>query len=253
MRSHAKVLKKIRTQKMRFWGLIGATIGLMIWQNHFIVTGILSNIYHNIGIVLLFLFGYVLASIKLYGLGNDVRALLALEETYADLRRSVVEDSPEEKEARFRKVLEPGIVFRRSRILGHVYEICVEELLRTRSMKVSVGTMQQILHAVDISLSRERSALNYITGMLIMLGLIGTFIGLMEMVASVGGIIGGVANADSASPDAVQGLMRALEKPLVGMATGFSASLFGLAGSVLVGLATRFYSDAAHVVKEEFE
>ncbi len=67
------------------------------------------------------------------------------------------------------------------------------------------------------------------------------------------GIIGGVANADSASPEAVQGLMKALEKPLVGMATGFSASLFGLAGSVLVGLATRFYSDAAHVVKEEFE
>ncbi len=252
MRSHSNILKKIKTQKIRFGALVGATLALIAWQNHFVINGILANVYHNATIVILFLFGFVLAGLKLFALGNDVRALLALEETYGDLRHNSEPDS-EQNLARFAKALKPGIVFRRSRILGHVYELCVEELLRTRSMKVSVGTMQQILHAVDVSLSRERSALNYITGLLVLLGLIGTFIGLMEMVGSVGGIIGGVANSDASSQDAVKGLMRDLQAPLIGMATGFSASLFGLAGSLLVGLGARFFADAAHGVKEEFE
>lgn len=252
MSSHSSVLKKIRTQRIRFGLLIGALVALGTWQNHFIVNGVLANVYHNAGIIVVFFFGLVLAGVKIRGLDNDVKALLALSETYADLRKPLAPNASDTEE-RFAKVTEPAVVFGRSRILGHVYELCVEELQRTRSMKVGVATMQQILHAVETSLARERSLLNYITGMLVLLGLIGTFIGLMEMVGSVGKIIGGVANSDASSQDAIKGLMRDLERPLTGMATGFSASLFGLAGSMIVGLAARFYGDAAHAVKEEFE
>ncbi len=252
MTSHSSVLKKIRTQRIRLGLLLIGLIGLSVWQNHFIVSGVLANVYHNAGIIVVFLFGLTLAGVKMFGLDNDVKALLALSETYSDLRKPFAPNASETEE-RFTKVMEPAVVFGRSRILGHVYELCVEELQRTRSMKVGVATMQQILHAVETSLARERSLLNYITGALVLLGLIGTFIGLMEMVGSVGKIIGGVANSDASSQEAIKGLMRDLERPLIGMATGFSASLFGLAGSMIVGLAARFYGDAAHAVKEEFE
>jgi hypothetical protein len=82
---------------------------------------------------------------------------------------------------------------------------------------------------------------------------IGTFIGLMEMVGSVGGIIGGLARSDNSSPDAIKQLIRDLEAPLVGMATGFSASLFGLGGSLILGLMARFTTQAANAVRDELE
>jgi hypothetical protein len=90
-------------------------------------------------------------------------------------------------------------------------------------------------------------------GLLVFLGLIGTFIGLMKMVGSVGGIIGGLAGADAGSNAAFQKLLADLEAPLVGMATGFSASLFGLFSSLVLGLIARFVASAGNVIKEEVE
>jgi hypothetical protein len=252
MHSLKKLESTIQTQIIRTAILYGALAGLVYWQFHFVYTGIVANLYHNTLIVIVFLFGATIATLKLFGFYNDSKALGALKETFETLRHEEVA-TEDQKLERYKRCLVPGTVFKRSKILGHVYELCMEELLRTRSMKVSVGTMQQVLHAVESSTMHERSILNYITGVLVLLGLIGTFIGLMEMVGSVGGIIGGVANSDSASPDAVKGLLHDLEAPLIGMATGFSASLFGLFGSLVIGLATRFMSDAAHAVREEFE
>jgi acetolactate synthase regulatory subunit len=85
------------------------------------------------------------------------------------------------------------------------------------------------------------------------MGLIGTFIGLMEMVASVGGIIGGLNEAGTGSEDAIKNVLRDLQAPLTGMATGFSASLFGLFGSLSLGLIARFGTTAANAIKREFE
>eukprot|EP01037_Dinobryon_pediforme_P032678 gene32678-37738_t len=72
------------------------------------------------------------------------------------------------------------------------------------------------------------------------------------MVGSVGGIIGGLAKGD-ASPDSMKQLIHDLEAPLVGMATGFSCSLFGLFSSLMLGLLGRFLATGVHAVKNEFE
>ena len=85
------------------------------------------------------------------------------------------------------------------------------------------------------------------------MGLIGTFIGLMEMVASVGGIVGGLAKAGTGSDEAIKSVIRDLEAPLVGMATGFSASLFGLFGSLALGLIARFIDGALQALRHDFE
>src|SRR5262249_43371822 len=131
--------------------------------------------------------------------------------------------------------------------------LTIEELARTKHMRISLGTMESMVSAILSKIVHERAILQYITGLLVFLGLIGTFIGLMEMVGSVGNIIGGIANADAASNEAFRKLLRDLQEPLVGMATGFSGSLFGLFTSLVLGLIGRFTNSAVYIVKEEFE
>jgi hypothetical protein len=101
-------------------------------------------------------------------------------------------------------------------------------------------------------MARERGLVGYVSGLAIFLGLIGTFVGLMEMVHSVGGIIGSLAGAN-ASPESIQNLIKALQAPLTGMAQGFSASLFGLFASLVLSLIGRFANSANYSVKEQFE
>ena len=93
------------------------------------------------------------------------------------------------------------------------------------------------------------------SGLLVFMGLIGTFIGLLHMVGSMGGIIGTLASSagGAGSTDAFQQLLGALQEPLKGMASGFAASLFGLFSSLVVGLLARFAGQAAGVLKHEFE
>jgi hypothetical protein len=86
---------------------------------------------------------------------------------------------------------------------------------------------------------------------LIFLGLLGTFYGLLETVRSVGGVIGGLSIGGGDPASAFNNLKQGLESPLAGMATAFSASLFGLAGSLVLGFLdlqagqaqNRFYND----------
>jgi hypothetical protein len=242
--------KQIRIQSVRIGILYCLLGGLVTWQWHFVHTGINSNPYLNWGIIGVFLFGTFLAVRSMLMLRDEAQALAALKEVYADVQSDRAGDDPL---MRHERCFTPGIVFSRPRILGHVFELTLDELLRTRHMRISIATMQNLLQAIDVKAAHDRALLHYITGLLVFLGLIGTFIGLMEMVASVGGIIGSLANTDNGSSDAVKRLIHDLEAPLVGMATGFSSSLFGLFTSLVLGLVLRFTATATHSVKEEFE
>jgi hypothetical protein len=75
----------------------------------------------------------------------------------------------------------------------------------------------------------------------------------MEMVGSVGNIIGSLQGMQTASGSAIQQLLKSLEEPLRGMATGFSSSLFGLFGSLVLGVISRMGSTAHGAMKDEFE
>lgn len=225
---------------------------LVVWQNHFIWVGINANPYLNGMIVAVFLFGSVKGILLITGMSNERTALEALKEAYSDAlaRRSEDQRNPLWRHYR---CFEPGIVFRKPRLIGHIFDLALDEIARARGVRISIETMSALLHAVDRKISTERSLLTYLTGLSIFLGLIGTFIGLMEMVGSVGGIIGGLARSDDASAESIKQLIRDLEAPLVGMATGFSASLFGLFGSLVMGLLTRFGAQASNAVRDELE
>lgn len=78
---------------------------------------------------------------------------------------------------------------------------------------------------------------NFIVGGLIALGLTGTFIGLLETMLGISAMLGGInAGGGGDMTEAIMGLIGELQKPLAGMGTAFSASLFGLIGSVTLGM-----------------
>src|SRR6184192_2591143 len=84
-------------------------------------------------------------------------------------------------------------------------------------------------------LDETRETSRYLIGVLVFLGLLGTFYGLLETVRSVGGVIGALNVSTSDLVRAFADLKAGLESPLHGMATAFSSSLFGLAGSLVLG------------------
>jgi hypothetical protein len=105
---------------------------------------------------------------------------------------------------------------------------------RIGRMSMSSQTMRSILDSIAIRLDEARDISRYMTGLLIFLGLLGTFWGLIETVTSVGGVIGNLKVGGDASAT-FDTLREGLAAPLSGMGISFSSSLFGLAGSLVLG------------------
>ena len=118
-------------------------------------------------------------------------------------------------------------------------------------VSLSATSMQTLLDGIASRLDETRETSRYLIGVLIFLGLLGTFYGLLETVRSVGGVIGTLNVGSGDLARAFADLKAGLESPLHGMATAFSSSLFGLAGSLVLGFLdlqagqaqNRFYND----------
>ena len=106
---------------------------------------------------------------------------------------------------------------------------------RKGRMQLNALSMRSILDSVGSRLDEQRETSRYMIGLLIFLGLLGTFWGLLHTVTSVGATIHNL-NVETTDPATVfQNLKAGLEGPLSGMGTSFSSSLFGLAGSLILG------------------
>jgi len=120
-----------------------------------------------------------------------------------------------------------------------------------RRVSLSASSLQTLLDGIGSRLAETRETSRYLIGVLIFLGLLGTFYGLLETVRSVGGVLGGLSVGGSDAARAFADLKSGLESPLAGMSTAFSSSLFGLAGSLVLGFLdlqagqaqNRFYND----------
>jgi hypothetical protein len=99
---------------------------------------------------------------------------------------------------------------------------------------ISAQTMRAFLDSLATRLDEARDISRYLTGLLVFLGLLGTFWGLIETVGSVGGIINGL-KVGGDSDTVFDALKQGLAAPLGGMGISFSSSLFGLAGSLILG------------------
>ena len=104
-----------------------------------------------------------------------------------------------------------------------------------RRVSLSASSLQALLDGISSRLNETRETSRYLIGVLVFLGLLGTFYGLLETVRSVGGVIGALSIGSGDVARAFADLKSGLQSPLHGMATAFSASLFGLAGSLVLG------------------
>jgi hypothetical protein len=125
-------------------------------------------------------------------------------------------------------------------------------LIHNRSSRaaLSVTTTRSLLDSIWARLDESREIVRYLAGLLVFLGLLGTFWGLIDTVGSVGRIISSLRTGQD-SAVLFDELKNSLAGPLQGMGLSFSASLFGLAGSLVLGFLdlqagqaqSRFYTE----------
>lgn len=118
-------------------------------------------------------------------------------------------------------------------------------------VSLSATSLRTLLDGIGTRLEETRETSRYLIGLLVFLGLLGTFYGLLETVGAVGGVLGALGTTGGDAARAFNDLKSGLEAPLGGMSTAFSSSLFGLAGSLVLGFLdlqaglaqNRFYND----------
>ncbi|MSO71007.1 MAG: flagellar motor protein MotA [Alphaproteobacteria bacterium] len=120
----------------------------------------------------------------------------------------------------------------RPKLLGPMVRMLAERQGRTT---ISAMSMRSILDGVSARLDESRDISRYMIGLLIFLGLLGTFWGLMGTIQKVGSVIGNLNITGTDVQALFEELKKALREPLDGMGTAFSASLFGLASSLVLG------------------
>jgi len=100
---------------------------------------------------------------------------------------------------------------------------------------LSTTAMRSLLDGISSRLDESRELSRYMTGLLIFLGLLGTFWGLLKTVSSVSEVIGGMSLGNGDMNLMFEQLKSGLTRPLAGMGTAFSASMYGLAGALVLG------------------
>jgi len=97
------------------------------------------------------------------------------------------------------------------------------------------SSISRLIENTDMSLSSVRETSRYLVGLLVFLGLLGTFWGLLKTIGSVGNVISGLGIDDTNVAGFFNSLKDGLNAPLQGMSIAFSSSLLGLAGSLILG------------------
>ncbi len=104
-----------------------------------------------------------------------------------------------------------------------------------RRLTLSAGATRSLLDSLASRLDESRELSRYMTGLLIFLGLLGTFWGLLKTIGAVADVIGAMSVGTGDVAAMFDRLKAGLALPLQGMGTAFSASLFGLAGALILG------------------
>jgi biopolymer transport protein ExbB/TolQ len=184
---------------------------VIVFLYPFLQTAFLSNIYINLIIILALVFGLIFNVYNLSRLNSD----------YSSLANFNIHKSPQ--------------VFLDS-----------SSLLKGLSQQIHEGDgrytfksskIEKILESVDMSLLSLRETSRYLVGLLVFLGLLGTFWGLLKTIGSVGNVISGLGIDDTNVAGFFNSLKDGLNAPLQGMSVAFSSSLLGLAGSLILGFA----------------
>ena len=169
----------------------------------------LSNIFINLIILLALAVGIIFNIVKLIGLSNDFSSLVnfdinkssqSFNNNSVNLKNVIVDLKP----------IDGRFVFKSSSIT-------------------------RLIENTEMTLSSVRETSRYLVGLLVFLGLLGTFWGLLKTIGSVGNVISGLGIDDTNVAGFFNSLKDGLNAPLQGMSIAFSSSLLGLAGSLILG------------------
>ncbi len=165
------------------------------------------------------------------GLNGLIVGVLGLGIIYAF--RQVIRLYPEIRWVNAFRIADPGLaITHKPRLLAPMATMLRD---RTGALSLSTAAMRSFMDSIGSRLDEARDTGRYLVGLLVFLGLLGTFWGLLETINSVGRAID---TLDSKATDNVQlfgDLKAGLSAPLKGMGTAFSSSLLGLAGSLVLG------------------
>ncbi len=124
---------------------------------------------------------------------------------------------------------------------------------KTGRLSLSTLSLRTLLDGIHSRIEESHEISRYLIGLLIFLGLLGTFWGLLETVNAVAETIGGLSGGVGDPAILFEELKSGLETPLSGMGTAFSSSLFGLAGSLALGFLELQASQAHNRFLNELE
>lgn len=162
----------------------------------------------------------IIVAVLLIGVAENIRQVLILYPEVAWIRGFQAE------------VHIPGSTLRRIRLLSPMVAMLGER--RSGRLQLSATATRAVLDGISARLEESRDLSRYLVGLLIFLGLLGTFWGLLETVSAVSGVIASLSGSTDVSV-LFNDLQAGLKAPLSGMGTAFGTSLFGLAGSLVVG------------------
>ena len=131
------------------------------------------------------------------------------------------------------RISDPGLTVEKSPVLLAPMATMLRD--RTGQLSLATGAMRSLLNSVASRLEEQRETTRYLIGLLIFLGLLGTFWGLLETVSTVGATINSLDTNAGESVLLFDQLKEGLAGPLRGMGIAFSSSMFGLAGSLIIG------------------
>ncbi len=181
------------------------------------------------------------------GLNGLIIAVLVVGIVYAF--RQVLRLYPEINWVNNFRISDPGIATDKQPVLLLPMATMLRD--RTGHLALATGSARTLLESVASRLDEARETTRYLVGLLVFLGLLGTFWGLLQTVSSVGNTINALDTTGSESVLLFDQLKEGLAGPLSGMGIAFSSSLFGLAGSLILGFLdlqaghaqSRFYNE----------
>ena len=165
------------------------------------------------------------------GLNGLIAGVLFLGIIYSF--RQVTRLYPEIRWVNAFRISDPGLAISHQPVLLAPMATMLRD--RTGVLSLSTASMRSIMDSIGSRLDEARETGKYLVGLLVFLGLLGTFWGLLETIESVGRAITALDTSGKEGVAAFDDLKNGLAAPLRGMGTAFSASLLGLAGSLIIG------------------
>ena len=165
------------------------------------------------------------------GLNGLIVAVLILGIIYCF--RQVIRLYPEIRWVNAFRIADPGLAISHRTVLLAPMAAMLRD--RTGVLSLSTSTLRSIMDSIASRLDEARDTGRYMVGLLVFLGLLGTFWGLLQTIQSVGSAIETLDTNASDNVALFSDLKVGLAAPLAGMGTAFSSSLLGLAGSLVLG------------------